>query len=227
MDTGISSSLIPHEQLVQPINHTRSGGIEDLASFLSIILLVVSVGLGGGVYIYQHILGAQLDSKKQSLDNGRKNLDTNTVNHLIKLSARLSAADTLLTAHVAPTLLFAALSQSTLQTVAFDGITYSADDPTKVRISMGGNAQSVNSIALQSELLAKSPIIKSPIFSGISRQPTGVLFTVNAQINLNEIRYSQLVAGAASTQNAAQQNIPQQTPPNTSPFGTPASGTTQ
>ncbi|MDB5188264.1 MAG: hypothetical protein JWO50_784 [Candidatus Kaiserbacteria bacterium] len=225
MDTGLSSSLIPHERITAPGNQSHRGGLEDVVLLLAIIILVASAALGGATFLYQQFTTTQISSKQQSLENERKALDPSTIDHLVKVSQQLQTADSLLTAHTAPNALFAALSQATLQTVTFDGISYNADDPKKITISMGGTAQSVNSVALQAEVFAKNNIIVNPIFSGVNRQQNGVRFNVTAQINPAAVSYEQLVAGSAAVQ---QQTTPQTNPvQTTSPFGTPQSGATQ
>jgi hypothetical protein len=225
MDTGLSSSLIPHERITSAGPSSHRGGLEDVVLLLAIITLVASVALAGATFLYQQFTTTQIASKQQSLENERKALDPSTIDHLIKVSQQLKTADSLLTAHTAPSALFAALSQATLQTVAFDGISYNAEDPKKITITMAGTAQSVNSVALQAEVFAKNNVIVNPIFSGVNRQQNGVRFNVTAQINPTALSYEQIIAGAAaSQQQAPSQNTPAQTP---SPFGTPQSGATQ
>lgn len=228
MDTGISSSLIPHEAITMRTNHNQGGGLEDLMFFLAVILLVVSVGLAGASFFYKQITQTQIVSKQKSLENERQALDPSTIDHLVKVSERLQAADELLNAHTAPTALFTALSQATLQTVSFEGITYTVDptDHKKINITMTGTAKSVNSVALQAEVFAKNPLIMNPIFTGVNRQQDGVRFSVTAQINPVAMSYSQLVGNTAQSQQqpAQQSKTPQGNP---SPFGTPAPGTTQ
>ena len=85
---------------------------------------------------------------------------------------------------------------------------------------MQGVAQSVNSIALQADLLSKSGVLSNPIFSNINRQVGGVRFDFSADVNDQALRYS---AVANPLQGGAQTDMPAQQP--TSPFGTP--GTTQ
>lgn len=61
---------------------------------------------------------------------------------------------------------------------------------------MNGVARSVNSIALQGDLLGKSNVITSPIFSGIDRQIDGVHFNLNALLNVSAVRYTSFVSGS-------------------------------
>lgn len=218
METGIASSLIPREPIVS-MRGTRGGGMEDVLFFFAIITLVVSLGLAGAVYFYGQYLQTQVASKQQSLVGERNTLDQTTINHLIHLDAQLRDANTLLNSHLAPTVLFDALGKTTLQTVMYNGISYTASDPQHVSISMTGLAQSVNSVALQSELLASSNVVQNPIFSGISRQADGVHFTLSAEVNQSAIGYAQVVAAqsTANQQTSAQTQTTTQQP---SPFGT-------
>ena len=103
----------------------------------------------------------------------------------------------------------------------FNGVSYNATDPKHVTVSMTGLAQSVNSVAFQSEVLANGNVIRNPIFSGISRQADGVHFSVVADIDPVSIGYSQIVLGDTAQQQD-QQPAPSATQETTkSPFGTP------
>jgi hypothetical protein len=222
METGISSSLIPHEAIMDT-DRRRGGGLSDAVLVLSIILLVVSIGLAGSVYLYQQYVNHQLDSKKSSIDAANKSLDPSTISYLITTNNRLKSVQQLMDKHLAPSLLFDALGTTTLQTIAFDNLTYSASDEKKIHISMSGTAYRVNSVALQEQLFSKNDVIIDPVFSGVSRQANGVKFNVSANIDPRQITYAHLVnvVGAVTqTQPHTQTQTPAATP---SPFGTPNS----
>ncbi len=67
---------------------------------------------------------------------------------------------------------------------------------------MKGIAGSVNSIALQADLFAKHQAFSNPIFSNINREKDGVHFDLVVDINPTNLRYVNLLQGAAPAASA-------------------------
>lgn len=230
MESGIQSSFIPQDAGEPGRTERRvapTGGLASLAFLVGIVLLVASGALAAAVFLYGQYLETSAASKLSQLERARESFDAATIQKITKLDERMQTAERVLGTHIAPTAFFAALEQTTLQTVQFDTLDFSAADPQRISIKMDGLAQSVNSIALQAELLSSSDIIKNPIFSGISRQAEGVKFSLSALVNPAAINYVNLIAGLVSQiQNAQNQNVQQQpqevAPPSDDPFNPPA-----
>ena len=106
MDTGISSSLIPHESIVAARRIGGGGGLEDVVLFFSIIALVVSGGLAGAVFFYNQYTQNQIGAKEKSLEKERAALNQETIEHLTHLGAQIKNAEIILNQHLAPTLFF-------------------------------------------------------------------------------------------------------------------------
>ena len=209
----------------------RESGLSDLFLLLSVVLLVASGALAGGVFLYGQYLAQTNASKVDQLDRAKAAFEPTLISQLTRLDDRMHVADALLASHVAPGAFFDALSAATLSTVSFSDLNFTASDQHHLTIRMSGIARSVNSIALQAELFSKNGIITNPIFSGISRQPDGVHFNLTADVNASAIGYSRVMAAqanAAASQAAAAAATTQegsaapQTP--ASPFGGPQQG---
>lgn len=192
---------------------SRGGGF-DLFILIGIVIFVASATLAAGVFLYSQYLSTSAASKLEQLERAKQAFEPSLVQDLTRLDSRMRAANTILEEHVAPTTLFHLLEQLTLQTVAFSSFdfTSNADGLTLV---MKGLAQSVNSIALQADLLAKSGVISNPIFSNINRQINGVNFDFTAEVNAAALNYAGLVNAGASPMQDVQVQEP------ASPFGTP------
>ncbi len=221
METGIKSSFIPQSP-VAPMRagrtHSSQGGLNFFV-LAALVIFVASATLAVGVFLYAQYLSTSAKSKLGQLERAKQAFEPSLIQDLTRLDDRMRAADVILGKHVAPTALFHLLEQLTLQTVSFSTFDFaSADDGTQ--LTMQGVAQSVNSIALQADLLSKSGVLSNPIFSNINRQVGGVRFDFSADVNDQALRYS---AVANPLQGGAQTDMPAQQP--TSPFGTP--GTTQ
>lgn len=242
MESGIQSSFIPQDAGKATVSPKlqRGGGLGDLMFLGAIVLFVVSLALAGAVFLYNQYLETSEVAKVEQLQRAREAFEPALIQQLTRLDDRMRAADSVLSAHIAPTAFFLALQQATLSTVSFVSLELDATDSKKVTIKMPGVARSVNSIALQADLMSKNGVFTSPIFSNISRQADGVHFDLTASVNPAAVNYVSLVANAVralTPQNqqqtqqsieAQQQGAPQGTP---SPFnggetgaGAPAQG---
>lgn len=234
VDTTTPGTFIPHDTVAPAAPRQSSGGLNDLILLCAIVLLVASVALAVGVFLYGQFLQTESASKVDQLKRAEAAFQPELVQQLQRLDDRMHAGSTILGAHMAPTAFFDALSQATLQTVSFSTLSLDAPDAQHVSIKMQGVAQSVNSIALQADLFSKNGVISSPIFSNIARQSDGVHFDLSAVVNPAAVNYEQLVktavAGAAQSQSAPQTQgafAPETTTPSGSlPSAAPAASTT-
>lgn len=245
METGTPASFIPHDtaQTGGMVTRERAAGLPEFALLISIVLIVASAALAGGVFLYAQYLQTASSSKVQQLERAKAAFDPSLIESLMRLNDRIHAADIILGSHLAPSLFFEALQSATLSTVAFQNLDLQADN-SMMTIKMAGVAQSVNSIALQADLFSKNGVIKDPIFSGIDREQDGVHFSLSAEVDPKAIAYRQFLSsqnapqaagaafpaaadtGAQSSQQQAQQTPVQQAQgQGASPFGNlPAQG---
>ncbi len=216
MESGIQSSFIPHDAgQPQQVRRKGAGGIGDLFLILGIVALAASAALGAAVFLYMQYLQSTVNSDIAQLKKAEQEFQPALVQQLTRLDDRMNAAQTLLTSHLAPSALFDVLNQVTLQTISYSTLDLEVTDATHLKVKMAGIAQSVNSIALQNDLMSQSGIFTSPIFSGIDRQKDGVHFNVTALINPAGLSFTQLTGGGAQGQPPQGQGIPgaQGTPP--------------
>lgn len=216
MEPGIQSSFIPHDA-GKPLNARRlsEGGISDLIFILAIIALAASCALAGAVFLYQQYLQSTSASDLAQLERARSQFEPALVEQLTRLDDRMLAAESVLNTHIAPSALFNVLNQVTLKTISFSSLDFEASDQHHIQVKMQGVAQSVNSIALQADLLSKSAVFTSPIFSSIDRQRDGVHFALTALVNPAALNFVQLIGGAPASAGTAapSANVP------TSAFG--------
>ena len=217
MESPIQSSFIPHDAgKPQQGRRLREHGMSDLLFILAIISLAASGALAGAVFLYQQYLQSTKASDLASLDRARAQFEPALIQELTRLDDRMHVAEGILATHVAPSVFFDALNQVTLKTISFSSLEFRASEPTHIGIKMGGIARSMNSIALQADILSKSVVFTSPIFSGISRQQDGVHFSLAASVDAPSLNFVRLVGGDAP---AALSTPPQQTAPPSSAFG--------
>lgn len=232
MESKIKSSFIPQDAGKQARPKPSIGDGSDLLMLGAIILLMASLTLAGGVFLYSKYLGNSIAVKQSSIDRARAAIEPALIEELSRLDIRMRSSDALLGRHVSMSTVFSLLEQITLQSIELTELGIISSGSEAVKIVLKGAAKSVNSIALQSDLYGKSGIITSPIFSDINRKSNGLTqFRVDALLNLNAIRYRNLIAGGRSIDQAAAEEealLQQQVDTEeTTPFGAPPSGESQ
>ncbi|MDP3965743.1 MAG: hypothetical protein Q8Q13_03015 [bacterium] len=199
METGVQNTFIPHD-VSQPAEAGRrhENTLMDLVALVSIVLLVASVALAAGVFLYEQYLDTSSKSKVNQLKIAKAQFDPLLIQEFSRLDDRMRDADLVLGSHIAPSVFFHMLEANTLSTVSFRSLEFQASSDEGMAIKMQGIARSVNSIALQADFFSKVGIITSPIFSDIDRQSDGVHFSFSALVNPAAIRYAQLVTASGN-----------------------------
>lgn len=217
MESNIRSSFIPQSPVSAPTRGSKGPGAGgfDMFMLLGLILFIASGVLAVGVFLYVQFLNTTAASKLDQLNRAKAAFEPALIAELTRLDDRMRAADEVLSIHVAPSALFNVLQQLTLQTVAFSSLDFSAQNSSDMTLAMQGIAQSVNSIALEADLLSKSGVITSPIFSNMNRTPQGVRFDFTSGINPSGLRYRSVRSGGAMQQQQAVLEEP------ATPFGLP------
>ena len=215
MESNIRSSFIPQAPIAASATgaHRERAGGADLALLVSIVLFFASVVLAACVFLYVGYLKTTVESKSKQLQRAKEAFEPALIAELTRLDDRMKAADEVLNAHTSPSDIFGLLQELTLQTVAFSNFTFLAQNERELTISMQGIAQSVNSIALQADLLAKSGLIVNPIFSNINRTIEGVRFDFTSSVNIEKLRYRSVDVVAPLQENSQLPVDPFSSPP--------------
>ena len=193
-ESPIQSSFIPRDTAtVSVVSKYRSTGLYDLLMLVGIVLFVASSVLAVGVFLYQQYLQTESTSKSAQLGSMKEEFKSNLIQEMTRLDDRMTSADQLLSAHLAPTVFFGVLEKETLQSIVYTSMDLQSADSKSMTLKLGGIAGSINSVALQAELFSKSALIVNPIFSGINRQNDGVHFVVAADVNPALLKYSQFL----------------------------------
>lgn len=222
MEPTAQPSFIPHDAGTPMARRTSEGGLWDLLLMLGVVALVVSCALAVGVFLYQQYLKTTINHDIEKLKEARRQFDQSLVEDLTRLDNRMYSAEALIATHMAPSVFFATLDQVTAKTVSYNSLTMKVEDPSRITLEMTGVARSVNSIAFQADLLSKSGVFTSPIFSDLDRQKDGVHFNLNAFVDPKKINFEDLVNSALNTGGVAPASAtpaPAPAPAPASPFG--------
>ncbi|MBY0294327.1 hypothetical protein K2Q08_03280 [Patescibacteria group bacterium] len=185
------TSFIPKKPLDSSTTYHESGSFGFLF-FISLFIFIASVVAAGGVFGYETFLRNSIASKQDSLQKEQAAFDPEQINQLVRLDSRINNAKTLLANHVAPSAIFAFLSQQTLQSVQFSNFQYSLNADGSASIALSGVADSFATVALQSDQFnAASQVLRDVVFSGVDNSGQGrVNFSVAANIDASLINYS-------------------------------------
>lgn len=196
--TPTPTSFIPKKPLDTPVTYRESGGLGFLF-FISLFIFIASAVAAGGVFGYEAYLNKSIDDKKASLQRVRDEFDPEQITQLVRLDSRISTAQTLLSSHVAPSAIFAFLSQQTLEKVQFNSFLYGLNADGSATITLTGVADSFATVALQSDQFsAATQILKDVVFSNVNNATNAVNFSVTANITPSFLNYAKNLGTAAA-----------------------------
>ncbi len=215
MDPQSGGSFIPKKPLIE----TRRGGGGLLFS-IALLLFIASLAGGAAVFAYQGYLTTTIASKDESLKKTESAFDPDAIETLVRTDRRIEEMRILLSKHVAPSAIFALLSELTLQSVRYNSFRYTLEPSGAASISLQGVADSFSSVALQSDQFGASKYLSNVVFSGISINSSGrVDFTVGATVAPSAVSYSRQLL------DPAQSLVPQAPGPSRNASSSPATTT--
>jgi Tfp pilus assembly protein PilN len=175
------SSFIPKEPTRRHSRATSSGG--SFVGLITTIILVLTVVMTAGSFLYYKFLQSRLESKISALAQAEEEFDPILIEELVRLDKKLHAADDLLDSHVALSNLFEELGALTSQSVRFDSFNYTYEREAQ-RITMSGMAESFGAVAHQSDVFGESRNFSNVIFSNLAVGEFGeVSFDFAATVN--------------------------------------------
>ncbi len=205
MDPQVSPSFIPKKNL-ETISARPSGRGTGLVLLIAILIFLASLIAAGAVFAYEKLLAQSISSKSASLALNEKAYDPAVIQELSRVDTRISQAKDLLSKHVAPSAIFGFLSQQTLEKVQFTSFGYTLGADGSGKISLKGIADSFSTVALQSDQLGASKILKDVEFSGVSVDSTTgkVGFSVAATIDSSLINYGNALSANPAVPNTTE-----------------------
>lgn len=200
MDPQVSTSFIPKKNL-ETVSARPGGAGTGLVLLVAILIFIASLIAAGAVFAYEQLLTQSIASKAQSLSLNEKAYDPGVIDELSRVDDRIAQAQMLLKKHIAPSAIFAFLSQQTLEKVQFVSFGYDSNADGSAKLTLGGLADSFSTVALQSDQFGASKILKDVVFSGVSVDQTSgkVSFSVSATIDPSLILYSNALSANPAT----------------------------
>jgi hypothetical protein len=176
----IPTSFVPKQPVTT--SRKRTSGANP---FLALAYIIVTVALVGaaGVFGYQYYLEGLAKKKANDVVTAQRQIDQATVTQFIRLRDRFTAAQGILTSHVALSQYFDTLETLTLPGVTFTKLKVTVAEDRSATIDMSGTARTFNTLAAQSAAFATDKRIKRAIFSAITVKDNAVSFDLAAELD--------------------------------------------
>ncbi len=172
-----SSSFIPRQNQSAVPTRIRRRRTFSIFSFISTTLLLGSLILSGGAYLYKSRVEAHLADVKAEL-TAQEGLFNDASIHSVQIFDRkIRAAKHLLQNHIAPSKIFTALEKTTMDRIQYVGLDFTYDPGFEAEINVIGGTEEFKTVALQAlaygnEALDTSALFKNAIFSEIGTAET-------------------------------------------------------
>ncbi len=206
MDSQSPTSFIPKKSFAPTPTAYQKRSVS-VVLLGATVIFTVSAALSVGVFLYKGLLQNGIVSKKASLERARGAFDPALIKELERLDKRLIASKALLKDHIALSALFKALQGATSRNIRYTSLDWDlSGTDNKPEVIMHGQAKSYASVAFQSDVFAKSAIIKEPVFSDLTLDDKGnIVFTLAASVDTAALRYSSTLADDQSAGGAEAQ----------------------
>ncbi|MFA6524280.1 MAG: hypothetical protein WC264_02825 [Candidatus Paceibacterota bacterium] len=192
MEQNFQTSFIPKKPMIEErVTSARPVG---LLTVVSIFIFFTVVIASGGLYFYKGVLEKNIVKMNSDLTLAKNRFEPAKITQLQVLDKRLSAADSILSKHIAVSPIFKALQDTTMKNVRYTKFSYefSTDKVSNVIVKMSGQAVGYRSIALQSDIFAKNKYFIDPVFSNLSLDDKGnVLFDLEFSVDPSFVDYKQ------------------------------------
>jgi len=197
MNPKVQTSFIPKSPVASvSFSHSTSGRI-NIFLVVAVIIFIVSIVAALGVFIYQRSLVSSISDMSTRLAKARDEFELGFLDEVYKLNSRIGVAKELLGTHVAPSAIFSLLEETTLSSIRFRSMSLSGMLSRDITIALQGEANSYNSIALQSDVFGSNPAFKDPIVSDFGPDERGnVSFDFNAVIDPSFISYRKTISAS-------------------------------
>lgn len=188
MAPNFQSSFIPKQTSEQQVFQKKNIGF---LGFLVVLLFILSIISGVGVYIYKGVLKNDIADLEQQLADAERGIDKDTIEQMSQFGKKLDLTKSIISKHQVISGFLEYLASSTVSTVYFANFSYGDLNNGELTVNVDGRATDYASIALQEDVFSKSEYVKSMSFSGLSLSEKGqVSFDLSLSIDQKVSNYS-------------------------------------
>lgn len=197
MDPKMQSSFIPKTPIATD-RGVHSSSTVNLFFLISVLVLIVTLAVGGFLFFYNTNQQKQIDTITASLiASEKKDFSDTDVNAWSLLDKRTQAANEVLQRHYAVSSLFGLLQELTVKNIRFTRFDFSLKDDgvekSTLSLALSGEGRSYNAVSYQSDIMKSSESLDNALFSDIRLDEKGnILFSMKASVDPALTSYKQL-----------------------------------
>ena len=166
MEPQIGTSFIPKKSVVEEVGPRRESTVGLFTAFIVIAFLVTLV-VGGGMFVWEKAISLQLNKSKQNLEEQKAKFQPEVISQFKRIDDRLAVSSELISKHNNPNKFLSLLQSITYKDVSFSSVSYSYDPLTGIKATLVGEAKDYQTIILQSDFLNTNKYIKEYLFSNL------------------------------------------------------------
>ncbi len=184
MENSFQTSFIP-KKLV-----TSSGSEKEpksLFSIISIFLLIFSILLSGGLFLYKIYLTGQQETLSATLLKTRESFEKDTIDELELFDKRTEATKIILSKHIVLTPMFALLGKITIPSVQYTKFEHQTNEKG-FYVEIEGIARDYRSISLQADMFnsQEGRYFKNVLFSNLLKDKNNNI-SFNLKFNVDPV----------------------------------------
>lgn len=145
------SSFIPKQVTSTTPSRVQKRRVFSIVNIFATIFLAVSVALAGGVFFYKSYLGKDLENSKAALSAERGKFSEEDIAKVQNFDRQVRTAETLLSNHISPSIIFDALEKTTKESVQYTSFALERRPSGGVTVTLAGVTDEFAKVAFQSE----------------------------------------------------------------------------
>jgi hypothetical protein len=208
MENSFQTSFIPKKPVVSSGNFNKEP--KSLFYIISVFLLVVSVVVSIGLFVYKIYLTKQRDSASASLAIVRDSFEKDTIDVLSSFDKKTESAKQVLNNHIVLSSMFSLLGEITIPTIQYVSFSQLTDGGNTL-VKIDGVARDYRSIALQADVFSSSKgrLFKNVIFSNLVKDKNNnIVFNLEFNVDPSLLSYQKNIS-TNNTKTPTQNTLPQ------------------
>ncbi|MFA5827715.1 MAG: hypothetical protein WC839_04485 [Candidatus Paceibacterota bacterium] len=188
MENSFQTSFIPKKPMTSNVSEKEP---RNFFSIITTFLLVVSILISVGLFVYKIYLTKQKETLSSSLAITRDSFEKDTIDELELFDKRTESAKQILSNHIVLSPMFALLGEITIPSIQYTNFEQKTDEKGFL-VNIEGMARDYRSIALQADMFnsVKGRSFKNVLFSNLMKDKNNnISFNLKFNVELDLLSY--------------------------------------
>lgn len=188
MENSFQTSFIPKKLITSNLSDKEP---RNFFSLIATFLLIFSILISAGLYVYKIYLTKQEETLSASLAKTRDSFEKDTIDELELFDRRTQSAESILSNHIVLSPMFALLGDITIPSIQYTSFEQQTTDQGFV-VNIKGVALDYRSIALQADMFnsVKGRSFKNVLFSDLIKDKSNnISFNLNFNVEPDLLSY--------------------------------------